>query len=492
MSYEKITFVDRIAEYPTRRKLTTIDTQQPFGTYDVSRDEGTVSQEGTALNAATFNALQANVESAFVEVDDNIASAYDETSTYAQGDFCIYEGVLYQANQDIETAEEWDSTHWDSVKLTDIMGTGSASIDDTVVASDKTWSSEHIAAFLPEDSASGAIASFPDGANKIPCPSVLCTITPVQSGSGDPSPSNVRPITGHTELNLVHTGANIWDEEWELGIINSTTGEDEPNNSYIRSKGYTRVEANTSVYCVTSAPLRLVFYDKDKEFVGIANGNNTVVTMPNNTKYLRFYVNNSQYGTTYKNDISINYPSTDTSYHAYTGTTTTTALGTTVYGGTLDVVSGELTIDRAEVDLGSLSWSYITSGSIPRFQANLITNAKPLEDNTKIANAISEIFGVNSWSNVTNVNTYDNTLALNAGGTVITVHCSSYTDADNFDTAVTGKYICYELATPTTTQLTPQEVKSLLGSNNFYHDCNGQVAVTYKADIGLYIAKKTN
>ena len=50
-----------------------------------------------------------------------------------------------------------------------------------------------------------------------------------------------------------------------------------------------------------------------------------------------------------------------------------------------------------------------------------------------------------------------------------------------------GLQVAYKLATPTTTQLTPQEVKSLLGSNNIYHDCNGQVAVTYKANGELYV-----
>ena len=48
----------------------------------------------------------------------------------------------------------------------------------------------------------------------------------------------------------------------------------------------------------------------------------------------------STYGTTYNNDISINYPSTDHDYHAYNGTTHTTTLPSTTYGGTLDVVSG--------------------------------------------------------------------------------------------------------------------------------------------------------
>ena len=61
---EKIVFFDRISEHPTRRKLVTTDTQQVYGSFDVERDEGTVSQVGTPLNAQTFNTMQDNIEKA--------------------------------------------------------------------------------------------------------------------------------------------------------------------------------------------------------------------------------------------------------------------------------------------------------------------------------------------------------------------------------------------------------------------------------------------
>ena len=153
--------------------------------------------------------------------------------------------------------------------------------------------------------------------------------------------------TGVTGCTVACNGINQWNEEWELGIINSTTGEDEPNSSYIRSKGYIPVIV-TNVYCETSASLRLVFYDKDKEFIGIAHGNNSVVSLPDNTRYLRFYVNNSFYGTKYKNDISINYPSTDTDYHAYVGSQYdldwTSEVGSVTYGSFVIDKDGAVTV----------------------------------------------------------------------------------------------------------------------------------------------------
>lgn len=46
------------------------------------------------------------------------------------------------------------------------------------------------------------IVTFSDGAN-LPMPSLKVGIEPQQEGSGDPSPTNVRPISGHTEANIV-------------------------------------------------------------------------------------------------------------------------------------------------------------------------------------------------------------------------------------------------------------------------------------------------
>ena len=45
------------------------------------------------------------------------------------------------------------------------------------------------------------------------------------------------------------------------------------------------------------------------------------------------------------------------------------------------------------------------------------------------------------------------------------------------------------IATPEVYNLDPEEVKTLLGVNNIYAD-TGDVEVTYRADIDLYIAKK--
>lgn len=90
----------------------------------------------------------------------------------------------------------------------------------------------------------------------------------------------------------------------------------------------------------------------------------------------------------------------------------------TVYGGTLDVVSGVLTVDRA---------------NIPSYNGETITEP---------------------W-------------------------LSSMDEYTPGATPTTGAQVVYKLATPLIYQLTPQEVKSLLGVNNIWSD-SGDVTVTLK------------
>ncbi|MBR4703227.1 MAG: hypothetical protein IKO91_05225 [Oscillospiraceae bacterium] len=59
-----------------------------------------------------------------------------------------------------------------------------------------------VLASYPTDTASGSPASFPDGADGVPAKSLVVSIQPVQEGSGDPSPTNVRPISGWKGLKL--------------------------------------------------------------------------------------------------------------------------------------------------------------------------------------------------------------------------------------------------------------------------------------------------
>ena len=66
----------------------------------------------------------------------NLAPDYDATSTYAVGDWCIYNGTLYQCNTAIPTAEAFDPTHWTAKKVVDAFDDIEDELDDKVDTSD--------------------------------------------------------------------------------------------------------------------------------------------------------------------------------------------------------------------------------------------------------------------------------------------------------------------------------------------------------------------
>ena len=70
-----------------------------------------------------------------------------------------------------------------------------------------------------KETASGAIASFSTDLSAHA--EVVADITPVQSGTGDPSPTNVRPISGWTGANVVRTGRNLIDGSKRYAYSNS-------------------------------------------------------------------------------------------------------------------------------------------------------------------------------------------------------------------------------------------------------------------------------
>lgn len=345
--------------------------------------------------------------------------------------------------------------------------------------------------FLPVDNASGSIASFPDGADNVPVKSLIAQITPLQAGSGDPAPDNIRPISGWTGAKINVDGVNVWDEEWDVGSI-SGSGEAVAGN-YLRSKNYIPVIEGETYYFTkpnTTNNYRWLYaYDANKNFLPsvwggvnpyfvLTSGSN--FTVPNGVAYIRFLID-SAYGTTYNNDISINYPSTDTSYHSGTGNKTINVDWTsegTVYGGTLTYIGGgkySLQATHTKATATALS------GSMP----NYYTTVSPTPKTTNQLDILCDKMKTSSSVGADGV-------YINAN-TAIMFRTSDYATAADLLAAFGGSVdICYPLATlPDPIILDGEDVKTLLGDNNIFVD-TGDVSVDYRADIALYIQKVVN
>lgn len=157
-------------------------------------------------------------------------------------------------------------------------------------------------------------------------------------------------------------------------------------------------------------------------------------------------------------------------------TTHTTDLGRTVYGGTVDLVSGQLVDNMAIVDGGTLNWSYDPNwhgfvATIADFNNPNVYNVLPNliceKYETKVYNGTSPC--ITSWGGL--------------GAHLVLIRDDSFTDATAFKTAMNGVQLCYELAEPQTYTLTPQTINTLAGVNNVWAD-SGDVTVTFRDDHG--------
>ena len=165
-------------------------------------------------------------------------------------------------------------------------------------------------------------------------------------------------------------------------------------------------------------------------------------------------------------------------------TTHTTSLGRTVYGGTVDVVSGVLTDKMKLIDLGSLSWSYQSTWE--SWYTDYIADVKGTNTGTETPNFVSdrlEAVSTNAgFAPQAQGFTGITSTTRSSSGCRILVKNGSTTEPP------TGQ-LCYELSTPTTYQLTPSTINTLLGSNNVWVE-SGDCSIEYYADTKLYIDKK--
>jgi hypothetical protein len=157
------------------------------------------------------------------------------------------------------------------------------------------------------------------------------------------------------------------------------------------------------------------------------------------------------------------------------GTTHTATFDETVYGGTVDLVSGVLTVDRAYVDLGTLTWSrYGATSSYDRFISSGIDSSSK-----QLGAVVCSAFKSRQGNEAITPNMI--WLATGNGRLSITVDLGVYSDADAFKTAMSGVQLVYELATPRTIQLDPQTITTLVGVNNVWAD-SGDVSLGYVAE----------
>ena len=330
-------------------------------------------------------------------------------------------------------------------------------------------------------SASGSLVHITDGADNIPVKSLVSEIVAVQSGSGTPSPSNPRAISGFDNGVVSVIGKNWFDFEGWLNsnsIAYTKVGDSitfAPDsrlftNPYVFSDRDINVSASVTNFTFNGTNLRLDFLNENNELQKAIVAGSLV---RNNLNACKVRLNWSTIGTSVTIDKPmINLGTTVETYEAYNGNTYTFAFGQTVYGGHFDN-KGNLVATHSIVDLSSLGWVYQSGNT--RFYVDAPADLKRPASNNDVINGVCSHYIIADYQTYT-----DKQLCVSVSGSMF-VKNSDYTDATAFINSLTGAYLVYELATPITLAITSQDIPTLLGENNFYSNC-GDVEVDYYTD----------
>lgn len=120
----------------------------------ITATDVTYNNASSGLAAQTVQAALDEIAEAENVIKLNQADAYNPESTYAAGAYCIYDNVLYKANQDISVAETWTPAHWTQTTVAaELSGLNSSLGSWSRVTSMSVGANETYDVELPENKA---------------------------------------------------------------------------------------------------------------------------------------------------------------------------------------------------------------------------------------------------------------------------------------------------------------------------------------------------
>ena len=325
---------------------------------------------------------------------------------------------------------------------------------------------------------------------------------------------NICPITGRTGVTVYRTGKNLLPQANNATTLftvadDGTISQDNPSSASFAwnyTNSIMRCTLPAGTYTFTETLLTdatnyahgvRVFTDSNVQVGIVVAGAETAGEYSNTftfTETTSIGITIKLYSATAK--LSIVQGSSPSSYEPYNGNTYSvdwTSEAGTVYGGTLDVVSGVLTVthvcDTITKDSAWYSFNTGTGNSSAAVQLSHYDTVKYVDGSSSYNGAIASTgkelqnYWVNARQNESPA--HDMGFAYSIGGQVRfhRTDVANITDLASFKANFPDTQICYELATPLTYQLTAQEVAALVGTNNVW-STGESVTVTYTKDTG--------
>ena len=326
-------------------------------------------------------------------------------------------------------------------------------------------------------------------------------ITPVQSGSGTPSPDNVRPISGFSALNVTRTGKNFLNGDKfadnfagsefyskdtvnkTVTFANSTTTPYhkvvfempfKANTQYTFIFNYTAVSVNRSLRIgYTDGTNSEIYFDTNE------SKSSVVVTSLSGKTVKDLYLSFLSNGVTtlYYDECGIfEGVVTLADFEPYNGQTATVNFGQTVYGGVADVTNGKVTLTHGYLFVDG-STSVVSVGQASGLNYVILSNTGIDSINTSATHPIiSNEFDSSTVIAIGNayITGYGKTLvAILPDQTITTVAQANTWFSNN------PAQFLYELATPIEISTTPVTVSSIAGDNNIYIDTGNLTEIAY-------------
>lgn len=358
-----------------------------------------------------------------------------------------------------------------------------------------------------ECEASGSLVTVTDAAAQ-PAVQLVTHIEPVQEGEGDPSPDNVRPISGW-DVAAIHGRGNNLCSPFAVGMgTNDVTGAvEEKSTQAVTDFIPVNFDANDGYIwsnIINNLTCCVYFYNRKKEYLGRSDAKAVDQKMIKKTTlvanltgvggevgYIRLWQSENvnfdgKIDSVTKNNYMLNAGNTALPYEPYQGQTLTADLPEAVYGGTLDWGTGVLTVTRGMYTItGDEGWALGTQYSANGIRYDAVASRIAIaissdgsELSTHYPNNGENALG--SWCNSSPLG-----LGLRIQWHYDTVEeLIAYLQAQY--AAGTPVQVAYTLLNPYTIQLTPQQLEMLRGTNNLRSD-TGDTDLVYVADTKLYI-----
>lgn len=324
--------------------------------------------------------------------------------------------------------------------------------------------------------------------------SIRNSFAPVQAGSGDPSPDNIRPISGRTGVELTRCGKNL------LPDINISSGNfNSSGNGVFKylSNGTTTIstfsfKAGVS-YTISATTVSGTGYkpciivrnptgDKTGQKTNYgATSNPLTFSFDTDTNWNIILQAETGNGLTTVNDswaIQLEVGTTATAYEPYQGNTYTADFGQTVYGGTLDWNTGVLTVDKRYVVIDGVNIKCNSAYGIDSLKLPCIdglVNNSNADDLPMWCDTLMPVYSLSDVYNTPNsIRVVDFRIPIHIDGIQGIGSGFAYqTSAELIAAANTWLNahhvsLCFTLVSPTAIQLTPQMVAALEGTNVLY------------------------